>query len=163
MKDSFCSTCGTAYADTATWPRVCGACGDIKYRNPIPVAVAVIPVTEGGVVLIRRSIAPCIGELALPGGYITYGESWQEGLIREVYEEIPGLQLAKESVSLFRTISTPNGGQILIFGITESVTRAQVEASPISDEVSEIVIVTEPQKLAFSTHTDVLRWHFEKE
>ncbi len=41
------------------------------YRNPLPVAVAVVPVDGGGVLMIRRAIPP-VG-LAFPGGYIELG------------------------------------------------------------------------------------------
>src|SRR4029078_3947855 len=41
---SYCSYCGSAFAAEQPWPRECAACGNITYRNPLPVAVAVVPV-----------------------------------------------------------------------------------------------------------------------
>jgi NADH pyrophosphatase NudC (nudix superfamily) len=80
-RDSHCSYCGAAYAPEQPWPRRCAACGETTYRNPTPVAVAVLPVDDG-VLVISRSIPPRAGLLALPGGFVDHGESWQRAVAR---------------------------------------------------------------------------------
>jgi hypothetical protein len=67
-----CHWCGTAYpAGTTGWPRTCVGCGEISYRNPLPVTVSLLPVNrpDGGqsLVVIRRTIEPGYGLLALTG------------------------------------------------------------------------------------------------
>lgn len=42
----------------------------------------------GEILLLRRSIAPCLGEWDLPGGFINGGETGEEGARREVQEEL---------------------------------------------------------------------------
>ena len=37
--------------------------------------------------MVRRDIEPFRGELALPGGFIETGESWQDAAVRELWEE----------------------------------------------------------------------------
>src|SRR5688572_992089 len=90
-RNSHCSYCGQPYTAEQSWPRQCAGCNNISYLNPTPVAVVLLPV-DGGLLTIRRSIEPKKGMLALPGGFINYGESWQQGGARELYEET-GIQI----------------------------------------------------------------------
>lgn len=64
----------------------CSSCPAIAYRNPKPVAVAVIEHDEK-LVLIRRGLDPLGGYWAPPGGYVECGESVPEAVVREVGEE----------------------------------------------------------------------------
>jgi 8-oxo-dGTP diphosphatase len=82
---SHCSYCGARYARPAGWPRRCAACGNVSYRNPLPVAVRVVPVEDLGVLMVRRVDHPA--GLALPSGYIEFGECWQDAAARELVEE----------------------------------------------------------------------------
>lgn len=155
---SHCSYCGTAYPGTVTWPRVCGACGQTTWRNPSPVAVAILPVTTPhgiGVVVQRRDIEPARGKLALPGGFIDYGEDWRDALVRELREET-GLIADAAEARLFDVHSPPSGGTILVFGVLAARPVEQLPASAPTEEATEWLVLTEPTELAFSTHTEVL-------
>jgi len=71
-RDSFCSYCGTAFAQ-ATYPRTCASCGVEIWANPVPVAVVLAQIVDGyrtGLLVVRRAIPPAIGKLALVGGFI---------------------------------------------------------------------------------------------
>ncbi|MEH1015113.1 NUDIX domain-containing protein [Micromonospora sp. CPCC 206060] len=155
---SHCSYCGGAYPTTAGWPRVCSSCDQTTWRNPSPVAVAVLPVITDsgtGVVVQRRDIEPARGELALPGGFIEYGEDWRDALVRELWEET-GLTGAAEQVHLFAVRSAPHGGTIMIFGVLPPQRADDLPASAPTAEATEWLVLTEPIELAFSTHTEVL-------
>ncbi|MGW4630611.1 NUDIX domain-containing protein, partial [Streptomyces rubiginosohelvolus] len=93
VRDSHCGTCGapyTALPSADTWPRTCTHCGTTAYRNPLPVAVALLPVdgpSATGLVVITRTIEPRKGGAALPGGFIDHAEDWRTAVARELREE----------------------------------------------------------------------------
>ena len=111
------------------------------YRNPLPVAVAVVPVDGGGVLMIERAIPPA--GLAFPGGYIELGETWQEALAREMFEETR-IPVDPASVRELRVLSAPDG-TLLVFGTTPAVPRMALDAFGPSGEVSALVVVEEPR------------------
>jgi 8-oxo-dGTP diphosphatase len=158
LQHTYCSYCGTAYPEGLAWPRTCVNCEEITWSNPIPVAVALLPVrlADGatGLVVVRRDIEPARGELALPGGFIETGESWQEATVRELREET-GLTGDPDQVSLVDVHSTP-GISLLIFGRLPVVDAADLPASAPTEEATEWLVITEPQRLAFPTHSVVV-------
>jgi ADP-ribose pyrophosphatase YjhB (NUDIX family) len=166
MTDSFahCGSCGTAFAgNQPIHTRTCQNCGRTSYKNPLPVAVVLVPVqleNDGlGLLCIRRSIPPKQGQLALPGGFIAYGESWQAGAVREVQEET-GLQLQAETIRLARVHSAPDS-TILIFGIAPIQPASILETLTTSSETSEITVLETFAELAFPLHTTVAEEFFE--
>ncbi|PZG19120.1 NUDIX hydrolase [Micromonospora craterilacus] len=161
---SHCSYCGTAYPAAAEWPRLCAACGQTVWRNPLPVAVAVLPVrtaTGFGVVVVRRDIEPARGLLALPGGFIEYGEEWRDALVRELREET-GLLADPADAEVVAVHSAPAGGTMMIFGELPARPAAELPPSAPTAEATEWLVLTEPTELAFSTHTRVLADFFAR-
>jgi ADP-ribose pyrophosphatase YjhB (NUDIX family) len=75
----------------------CPACGFIAYRNPAPVAMAVIR-HEQQLVLIRRRDPPLASYWAPPAGYVETGESVPEAVIREAREEC-GLEIVLDELA----------------------------------------------------------------
>ncbi|HUQ07322.1 MAG TPA: NUDIX domain-containing protein [Kofleriaceae bacterium] len=137
----------------------CAHCG--RWKNPSPVSVLLVPV-DRGVLLIRRNIPP-VGKLALPGGFIDLGETWQQAGAREVREEA-GVEIDPAGVRHARTVSPPDGSVVLIFGIAPPITGlGDLGAWAPNSEVLERLVVNEPVDLAFPTHTEVLRAWFAGE
>ncbi|WP_432828267.1 NUDIX domain-containing protein [Dactylosporangium sp. CA-092794] len=156
-----CSYCGAAYAQGAAWPRVCAACGETTWRNPLPVAVVLLPVDTDhgrGIVVVRRDIEPMRGELALPGGFIELGETWQEAAARELREETTILADAEE-VRLFdvHSVRTSN---LIVFGVLPPRPFAELPASVRTEESIGFEISIGAQELCFPTHTEVLARYF---
>ena len=151
-KNSHCSYCGQSFPANLPWPRLCKNCGNKSYVNPLPVSVVLVPV-DNGLLLVRRSIPPRAGSLALPGGFINVSESWQEAGAREVWEET-GIRVAPETVRLYDVRSAPDG-TVLIFGITDRLNGVDLPPFAANDEVSETVIATTAMELAFPLHTQV--------
>ena len=158
IQHSHCSYCGGAYSAMATWPRTCDECGEIAWSNPLPVAVVLVPVRSVagriGVLTVRRDIEPARGEFALPGGFIEVGETWQEAAVRELLEET-GLTADEADVELFDVISNAYD-RILIFGTLPVRAAAELPSMVPTEEVSEWLVLDEPQPLAFPTHSAVL-------
>ncbi len=140
------------------WPRTCAACGNISFLNPLPVSVILLPVDDG-LLLVRRNIEPQKGWLALPGGYINLGESWQQAGAREVLEET-GIMIDPHKVREFRVKSAPNGGTLLIFGLARATRSQDLPPFAPNEEAQEVIIVNAPQELAFSTHTETMQEYF---
>jgi ADP-ribose pyrophosphatase YjhB (NUDIX family) len=158
MADRFvyCTFCGARFPARQRWPRQCGACGETSYLNPKPVAVAVQPVGDG-LLAIRRGIPPAYGRLALPGGYVDLGETWQQATVRELREET-GLTADPGTVRLFDTLSAPDG-TLLVFGLLPAVTVADLPPSTPNDESLGREILHSPAELGFELHTRVSdRW-----
>ncbi|MCD2468104.1 MULTISPECIES: NUDIX domain-containing protein [unclassified Streptomyces] len=164
MKDSHCTFCGAAHPADAAWPRTCPACGGTAYRNPLPVAVALLPVTDGtdtGLVVITRTIEPARGEVALPGGFIDHGEDWRAAVARELREET-GIAASAEEVRLADALSSP-AGHLLVFGLLPPRPASALPPSVPTDETSGHHVLRAPERLAFPLHTEAVRKWFAGE
>ena len=62
-------------------------CEWINYRNPLPVASALVVNKKGELLLIKRGVEPAKGCWALPGGFIEVDETPEEAGERELFEE----------------------------------------------------------------------------
>jgi len=156
-KSSYCSYCGHPFAADQLLPLKCTSCGRISYQNPIPVVVILLPVDEG-LLVVRRGIEPQKGLLALPGGYINLGESWQEAGAREVWEET-GITLDPGEIREFRVCSAPDG-MIFVFGLARSRLSTELSAFAPTDETTERIIISGPVELAFPLNTQVVQEYF---
>ena len=82
----------------------CPKCGgDLEeFRNPVPTVDAIIEIGEKIVLVQRRN--PPLG-WALPGGFVDYGETLEDAVRREAFEET-GLQIILKGQ--FHTYSKPD-------------------------------------------------------
>jgi len=118
------------------------------------VTVDAIIETAGGIVLVERSNPP-LG-FALPGGFVDYGESLEEAVVREAREET-GLEL--KDLEQFHTYSDPRRDPR--FHTITTVFSARAEAAPrAGDDAAavRVVPITEIRGLSFAfDHGEVLR------
>ncbi|GAA2811743.1 NUDIX domain-containing protein [Streptomyces showdoensis] len=158
---SHCSTCGAAYPAGSGWPRTCAACGTTAYRNPLPVAVALLPVTGPhgtGLVVITRTIEPQAGRVALPGGFVDFGEDWREAVVRELREET-GIPATAAEVRLADALSSP-AGHLLVFGLLPPRPATALPPSAATDETAGHHVIHTAEELAFPLHTEAVRRFF---
>ncbi|MFJ9625797.1 NUDIX domain-containing protein [Streptomyces sp. NPDC101181] len=157
VRDSHCGTCGAPYPvllPADGWPRTCPRCGTTAYRNPLPVAVALLPVTgpsATGLVVITRTIEPRKGGTALPGGFVDHAEDWRHAVTRELREET-GIKAAEEDVRLADVLSD-TAGHLLVFGLLPPRPLSALPPSRPTAETSGYEILSAPRALAFPLHT----------
>ncbi|HEY8550513.1 MAG TPA: NUDIX domain-containing protein [Vicinamibacterales bacterium] len=161
---SFCPRCGRPASSPGARPFRCAACGFLYYFNAAVSAAVLIVAPDGQGLFIRRARDPGRDGLAFVGGFLDPGESAEDGLRREVREEV-GLELS----SLDYLCSHPNEypyEQVVypvldLFFVGRAVDAAS--ARPLED-VAHIVwrdpMTVDPAEMAFPSMTAALR-HYQ--
>jgi ADP-ribose pyrophosphatase YjhB (NUDIX family) len=86
----YCSQCGQPVETRAingVSRAVCAACDTVLYRNPLPIAAALVLNGRREVLLVKRAKAPHKGAWCLPMGFAELGETIAEAACRELKEE----------------------------------------------------------------------------
>lgn len=151
----YCPACGAELVERQVEAHVLPACPDcdfIAFRDPKVVAVTAI-VEDGAVWLIRRGIEPCLGEWALPGGYVDYDEHPGDAAARECEEEI-GCTVHIERLLGVHHAAFRDGG-VVIIAYLGSITYGTPHAGPEALEVARVPLAGLPP-LAFRTHREIL-------
>ncbi len=156
-KNSHCSYCGHAFGQRQPWPRVCTACRSVSYRNPLPVAVLLLPVGDG-LLVIRRGERPRRGQLALPGGFIEFDETWQQAAARELYEET-NVVVPVADIADYRVRSAPDG-TLVVFGLASPIAPELLPPFEPNPETEERLIIREPIAMAFDLHQEAVQAFF---
>lgn len=90
MKPKYCTHCRVSLIPRTMDDRIreyCPSCGKVFYRNPIPVASAVVLNDARQVLLVRRARDPKKGMWCLPIGFAELDETIEEAALRELREE----------------------------------------------------------------------------
>lgn len=87
MEMNFCRRCGIALTHNGNDEYSC-ASGHVVYANPSPATGIFLITASDDIVMSVRGIEPHIGKLDTFGGYIDIGETVEEGLVRELREEL---------------------------------------------------------------------------
>ena len=162
MPISHCQYCGSPFgaAQPVKNQLLCAACKRITYRNPLPVAVIIVP-TVGGIWLVRRGVDPGRGRLALVSGFVEKGEDWREAGAREVFEEINLIiPDPKRLIRVLEVESTPSGNEVLIFGIVEKWGTVEIGPFKPSEEALERSVFRfneQSEDFAFPLHEKMIR------
>ena len=85
----FCPVCGKEALKTVAKNKIsCTNCGHEIYINPSIGGAALIFDDKGRLLVVKRSKEPAKGAWDLPGGFVEVRETVEEGIIREVREEL---------------------------------------------------------------------------
>jgi ADP-ribose pyrophosphatase YjhB (NUDIX family) len=124
-------------------------------RNPLVTVDAIIEI-GGGIILIQRKNPP--PGWALPGGFVDYGESLEDAVVREAREET-GLDI--KLVKQFHTYSQP--GRDSRHHTVSTIFIATATGTPeADDDAADIGIFTKetlPEEIAFD-HRQILEDYF---
>lgn len=137
---------------------------ETKYENPTPVAVAVVRIAHPDglkLLAIRRAIAPHIGSLALPGGFIEKMEDADHAAQRELDEET-GIVLQKDGWKPLVTHVTPDNRLLIFMLAPVTLPVSALDGFVPTKEASELLAVGAGDELCFSLHQAVLNsdvWH----
>jgi len=132
----FCLRCGARLRSAVEDGRRrlrCPACGWTFYGNPVPAAVALVARGDR-VLLTLRARAPYAGTWDLPGGFLEAGETAEEGLVRELREELGMRVRTLRLLTTAHDVYGPRG-----FPVLTLVYRVTPAAGPLSaaDDVAE--------------------------
>jgi 8-oxo-dGTP diphosphatase len=153
---NFCPICGKPVKVVQSEGRnrpVCISCGHIIYVNPYP-AVALVVLNDDKVLLTLRSIDPHHGEWCLPGGFIEWGESPEEGARRELLEET-AITAGKISIIGAYDSITSVKRHVLLLAYRVDDWQGEPSAGDDAGEVGWFEIGKTPP-LAFIVHEKVL-------
>ena len=87
QKFKFCPCCGGRFVENDFKSKRCEACGFVLYLNPAASTAAFI-VDDGKLLVVERAKEPAKGTLDLPGGFVDCYETAEQGIEREVLEEL---------------------------------------------------------------------------
>lgn len=135
-----------------------------EYKNPIPTVDAIIQ-KSNSILLVKRSKDPYKNQFALPGGFVNEGETIEEAIKREVYEET---SLEVHPIDILGVYSDPKRdprGHIMTVVFIVLIVRGNPSAGDDAKEISWIPIEKISDiKVAFDHKLvihDYLRWKKE--
>jgi ADP-ribose pyrophosphatase YjhB (NUDIX family) len=131
--------------------------GSPIYDNA-PTVGAVALIIDGKVLAIRRNNEPGKGKIGLPAGYHMRGETWKEGLARELFEET-GCQINPAHLRQATELYTDEYGNNMVFAVYLANPDQDQPAFDVAfqkpDEVQEVLyleVLGEPETWAFPLH-----------
>lgn len=157
----FCPRCGAAPETVGASPFRCLGCNLSFFFGPCTAVAGVICDCEGKVLFIKRQKDPGKGKLGLPGGFVDAGESIEEALRREVFEEINLLVARMEYLASFPNTYDYQG---VVLPVTDVFFRCDVDSfDNIAAEESEVAgwhfchpDASTLNELAFESHRQAL-------
>lgn len=136
----------------------------MKYKNPTPTTNIVI-IKDDKVCLVKRKIEPYRGRIALPGGFVDYGETVEGAAIRESKEET-GLDV--KLIDILGVFSEPNRNPskhtistVFVAEPSSFILHGDDEGEPFWEDLEK----AENIELAFDHNLilkDFLKWRSEK-
>ncbi len=128
---SYCPHCGTKYENKTKEALKCNNCGYNFYMNAAP-CTGLIFYSENDhhrIMLVKRAVDPSKGKLDVAGGFLGLEETFEEGLQREIKEEL-NYEIDKSKLEyltsfcvryLFQNVNHHLACNVYIYPIDESI------------------------------------------
>lgn len=107
-----------------------------SFKNPILTVDAVITDLDGRIIFIRRKNPPYKGSWAFPGGFVEYGETVEEAVIREVKEETGVIVEIRELLGVYSDPGRDPRGHMITVCFLANKTEGELKADTDAVEVS---------------------------
>jgi len=141
QKDAYCAYCGQPFPLAHPWPRQCEHCTNMSFRN----------------------INPQKGKWALPGGFIDFGERWEDAAARELYEET-WISTDSDAVDLIQVANGDDGLTLLLFCQFPPLASDLLPAFENTTETLARQVVTKntigAYDFAFDIHRQMIQAHW---
>jgi 8-oxo-dGTP diphosphatase len=155
----YCSQCGcnieVREVDGRT-REVCSNCGMVFYRNPLPVAAAIVLNRNREVLLVKRKNEPRKGMWCLPTGFAELDESIDQACLRELSEET-GVKGNVARLIAVRSTTIEPYGDLLVVTFEAEKTGGVEMAGDDADEVAYFPMDNLPQ-IAFEPNEHAIRY-----
>jgi ADP-ribose pyrophosphatase YjhB (NUDIX family) len=110
------------------------------------VGVGGVVIRDGKVLLIRRGKAPLRGRWMIPGGTVESGESLEQALVREVFEETGVVVRPREMLAIFEQIQHA-GGKVLHHYVIVDFLCDYVSGTPVAASDARAVAMVSRRSL----------------
>jgi ADP-ribose pyrophosphatase YjhB (NUDIX family) len=119
--------------------------------------------------LLTRANEPGIGKLALPGGFLNYGELAEDAVAREVWEETELRSVSCQFLGMFSVDYAYLGGQVAVLELSFLVDTGSSPLSCRSTAEARLLefypideLIDDPSQLAFPEQVAALRLYRER-
>ena len=125
----YCPKCAAELATKHDGGRdrvACPSCSFVFFGD-FSIGVGGVVIRDGKALLIRRGQEPRRGWWQIPGGYVEHDESFDEAVVREVYEEAGVVARVDNILGVRHSLGEPSANVYVIFRLTP------VEGEPHAD------------------------------
>ena len=107
---------------------------NLCYPDVPRVAVGAVVIHQNKVLLVQRGKAPAKGEWAIPGGSVELGETLQQAVEREIFEETGVRIQAGELVYTFESIHQDPNGRIIFHYVILDYSARYLSGTPVPND-----------------------------
>lgn len=157
-KAAFCLWCGAPLQVRTIYgvPRhACSVCAFVHFRPPAAAACAVVA-RGREILLIQRSIQPCLGSWALPGGFQDYGEEPEQAAVREVAEETGLVVSIRRLLAVFYATDDPRK-RVNVVAYLAAPMSGELRAADDAAQACFFDLDALPDDIAFANNREIFR------